>query len=147
MSILDLPASYFAIPDPLRKLERWLNRFRHLRSVTINERRVDVCWTGRAGRELERRDHPLVVELQLYFSCVVKKRVLFHEHATLASTPVDRNLELAFRAVASAACDPTEFVASYPQGKSLSSGKAARMVPRRVEIDYRRGIWEGAFYY
>ena len=147
MSSLNLPASYFAVPDPLRKLERWFNRFRHARSVTINERRVDVRWTGRAQRALERRDHPLVVEMQLYFSCVVKKRVLFHEHATLAGTSVDRNLELTFEAVASAACDPAEFAASYPRGNSLSPGKAARMVPRRVEIDYRRGAWEGAFYY
>jgi hypothetical protein len=147
MSILELPASYFAITDPLRVLERWLNPCRFTRSVTINGRRVEVWWTGRAGLELQRRERPLVVELQLYFSCVVKKRVLFHDSTSLPTAAVVPNLRLAFNAVASAACDPAEFAASYPQGQCLSHGKAARMIPRRVELDYRRDNWEGAFFY
>ena len=147
MSILDLPASYFSIPDPRRVLDRLLHRCRHRRSASIGERRVEVCWTERAARELQRRRQPLVVELQLYFSCVVKKRVLFHDHAIADSVPVSNELRLAFRAITSAACDPLEFAANYPQGEVLSNAASARMLPRRVELDFRQYGWEGAFYY
>ena len=147
MSILNLPASYFAIPDPRRALERCLHRFKHCRDVTLGDRRVQVRWTERAARELQRRRQPLVVELQLYFSCVVKKRVLFHESTTLDSTPVTDKLRLAYRAIASAACDPLEFANNYPSGKVLSGPAVARMVPGRVELDFRRDGWEGEFYY
>jgi hypothetical protein len=109
MSFLNLQASYFKIEDPRRVLERWFNRFRYCRTVRINQREVEVKWTARAEREMRHLEQGLVVELQLYFSCVIKKRALFHA--------------------------------------ALSSGKAARMVPRTVEIDFRQDDWEAQFYY
>ena len=147
MSILNLQASYFAIDNPLRRLERWCNRFRHRQIVRINQHEVDVCWTNRAEAALRARERPLIVELQLYFSCVVKKRVLFHRSADFDTTKVNDRLELAFRPIASAACDPREFALQHPAGKNLSQGVAARMVPKRVEIDFRRGEWQGGFHY
>ncbi len=116
--------------------------------MRINQREVEVSWTGRADRELQRREQRLIVELQLYFSCVVKKRVLFHHRVPeFDRIRVNDEIEVAFQPIASAVCDPEEFAASYPQGKNLSAGKAARMVPRVVEIDYRQGSWEGQFHY
>jgi hypothetical protein len=147
MSILNLQASFFAIDNPLRLLDRWCNRFQHRKSVTINRRNVEVRWTDRAEQILRLTRQPLIVELQLYFSCVVKKRVVFHQGAELSTTVVSDRLEIAFQPVASAACDPREFAASFPTGKDLSQGMAARMVPRIVELDYRRGNWEGQFRY
>ena len=147
MPILNLQASYFAIDNPLRLLDRWVNRFEHQKSVVINQRNVEVRWTDRAEKKLQLGSRPLIVELQLYFSCVVKKRVVFHQQAAFNSTVVNDGLEIAFRPVASAACDPREFAASFPAGKNLAQGTAARMVPRIVEIDYRRGKWEGHFHY
>lgn len=143
-----LADSYFAIDNPLRSLERWLHRFRHCQTVRINQREVEISWTRRAERELRRREQALVVELQLYFSCVVKKRVLFHQQAVeFDCIRVNDKIEIAFQSIASAVCDPREFASSYPGGKNLSAGKAARMVPRAVEIDYRRNNWEGDFCY
>jgi len=113
----------------------------------INERKIEVRWTDRAEQILQLGQQPLIVELQLYFSCVVKKRVVFHQRATFSTTVVSDRLQIAFQPVASAACDPREFVASFPAGKNLSQGLAARMVPRIVELDYRRGNWEGQFHY
>ena len=150
MSLLNLQVGpgYFAVPNPLRLLERWLHGFRHSRTLRINQREVEVSWTNRAERELQRCEQGLVVELQLYFSCVVKKRVLFHRHSVqFDSVAVNDKMALAFQPIASAACDPLEFATSYPPGKNLSAGRAARMVPRVVEIDYRQGNWEGQFLY
>ena len=60
---------------------------------------------------------------------------------------VSEGLEVCFRQVASALCDPREFAASYPSGDELVSRQAARMVPRQVEFDWRRGGWQGEFGY
>jgi len=148
MSLLNLQASYFAFENPLRQLERRFNRFCHRARVRVNRREVELRWTERAESELRRDGGRLVVELQLYFSCVVKKRVLFHrERVAFDTIRVDQRLELAFRPIASAVCEPGEFVARYPEGRDLASGLAARMVPRAVEIDFRRGRWEGQFLY
>jgi len=147
MSILNLQASYFSIDNPLRVLDRWLNRYCYRETVQINRRPLELRWTARAERELDMRGQALIVELQLYFSCVVQKRVLFHQRADFATTPVDGRLEVAFHAIASAVCDPNEFALNHPVGRDLSPGPAARMVPRIVEIDHRADRWEGQFRY
>lgn len=41
-------------------------------TVEINGRQVLVEWSKAAARELAQRGQPLVVELELYFSCLVK---------------------------------------------------------------------------
>ena len=147
MSMLNLSASYFAIDNPLRRLDRWIHKYQHHQTARINQRDVDVCWTVRAEAALQSSQHPLIVELQLYFSCVVKKRVLFHRQVEFDTTAVDQKLALAFRPIASAVCDPREFALNHPVGKDLSQGVAERMVPRRVAIDFRQGEWEGQFHY
>ena len=147
MDVIDLRASYFAIPNPLRWLERWRNTYRHENTVSLNGRMVRVRWTDRADVALRGLNQPLAVEVQLYFSCVVKKRMLFHQSPVPGSVAVAPNLDLVFRCIASAACDPTEFAESYPEGRSLMSGPAAEIPPKRVDIDYRRGGWEGSFAY
>jgi len=147
VSMINLQASYFAFENPLLRLERWFNSYQYRQLVSINQREVEVKWTDRAERKLRQGGDKVIVELQLYFSCVVKKRVLFHNRVEFETVKVNDNIEMAFRPLASKACNPREFAASYPQGKNLSQGVAANMVPRKVEIDYRRGNWEGQFHY
>jgi hypothetical protein len=147
MSILNLQRSYFSIENPLRVMDRWFNRFQHRQIVGINQRDVEVNWTERAERALQDRRQPLIVELQLYFTCVVQKRVVFHQRAEFDTVVVNNRLEITFRPIASAVCDPREFALSHPAGKDLSHGVAARMIPGFVEIDYRHGNWEGCFGY
>ncbi len=138
---------YFTIENPTGISGRWLNRYRHSHTAVINGHELRVRWTERAERALRRAGQPLVVEMQLYFSCVVKKRVLFHQHADFDTVAVDARLKIGFRPIASAVCDPRRFAESYPEGRDLARGKAANMVPRFVEIDFRRGDWEGHFGY
>jgi hypothetical protein len=147
MTILNPHASFFSIANPLRGLDRLLNGYHHRKTVQLNRRRLELRWSDRAERELQRRGQTLVVELQLYFSCVVNKRVLFHDSADFATTQVDDRLEIAFRPISSAVCDPREFAAHHPPGRDLSSGPAARMLPAFAEIDFRGGRWHGQFGY
>ncbi len=140
-----LSTSYFSIDNPLHWLDRCLNSFQERKNVHINRREVEITWTRRADTALHRLQQPLIIELQLYFSCVVKKRVLFHRQVDFETIAVNGKIEIAFRAISSAVCNPKKFARDYPEGKNLSAGPASRMVPRVVEIDYRNDEWEGQF--
>lgn len=154
MSILRLntQASYFGSGDlfrPWRIVERWLNPYRHKQSIDLDGKILRVLWTGRAGEQLARRPGGLIAEMQLYFSCVVKKRVLFHEDAAsgreLRTHAVNDQLSVAFRPVEARSCDPVEFAANYPVRREFTSLSACKMRPAELKLDYRQGHWCGEF--
>jgi len=145
---MSMKNSYFELPSPLLILERWLNPLVHTTTMTMRGEPLTVSWTQRAARQLARRDHPLLVEMQLYFSCVVKKRVLFHQAPPIDALEwhaVNEQLQLAFRPVESNSCDPREFAANFPVRCEFDSAGAVRMRPSRLELDYRGGAWNGEF--
>lgn len=145
---MNIHASYFALNpaiNPLYLLDRWLNPERYRHRVNLRGRSLDVSWTQRAEQALRDRATPLIVEMQLYFSCVIKKRVLFHDEAELNLTPVNDRLAISFRPVQAASCDPVEFARDYPVKREFDSPAAARMHPRALHIDYKKGKFEGEF--
>ena len=142
-----LHGSYFAIENPIRMFERWVNSYCHQSRVQLGGKELLVKWSDRAERALASKPEPMVVEIQLYFSCLVKKRVLFHDQVDFKTLVVNDRLRIAFRTIEAAKCDPEEFARDYPIGRVLDSSAAARMAPSWVGIDFRRGVWEGEFGY
>jgi len=142
----DLRRSYFAIPNPLERLDRWLNPPYLRKTVSINSFPLDVEWTRRADRELQERGAPLVVELQLYFSSVVKKRVLFADADGAEAVAVTNQLAVRFRTVQSADGDPAEFTRHFPVEQDFDSAGARSMHPKRLLIDFRAGSWVGEYW-
>lgn len=145
---MNLNASYFSFTaaySPLPLLERWLNPFQHSKSVIIGEFPISIEWSQRAEQQLSLRTTPLIAEMQIYFSCVVKKRVLFHDASELETTAVDEKLEICFRAVESNSCDPVEFAANFPVKNSFTSTAALRMHPKKLSIDFKHEQWVGEF--
>ncbi len=145
---MSLKNSYFALPNPFAMFERWLNPEVQRVALSLRGEPLTVSWTRRAERQLSQRSTPLLAEMQLYFSCVVKKRVLFHEHPPgerLESLRVNEHLQIAFRAVQSNSCDPVEFAANFPVKQEFESMGAMRMHPSSLQLDYRGGRWVGEF--
>ncbi len=138
--------TFFDPGHPLLWLERCFNRFNHQQVVSLNGQALTVAWTARADREMQSRKQPLMVEMQLLFSCVVKKRVLFEVDCRDQMVAVTDALSVGLSAVASKACSPEEFASHYPEGKDLSGSYAGRLSPGRLEIDFRQGEWKGQFY-
>lgn len=83
--------------------------------------------------------------MQLYFSCVVKKRVLFHEQSLHPDHVVNDKLRILFRCVQPTSCDPEEFARHYPEKRQLQSTAAQRMHPKELVFDFRDGHWQGEF--
>lgn len=138
--------SYFALGNLFRFLERWTRPYCHQSSVRLNDREVLVEWTEPAQEALTNRSHPLNIEMQLYFSCVVKKRVLFHEQGSLGALAVNNLINVSFRSVQSAVCTPEEFTREYPEARELHA-TSDKMTPSRLRFDFRRGQWLGEFGY
>ncbi|GMR16265.1 MAG: hypothetical protein BMS9Abin31_0584 [Gammaproteobacteria bacterium] len=142
---LQLQAGYFSIKSPLQIIDRWLNPFHHKDSIDIRGKKMSILYSKRAEKALEKRANSLIAELQLYFTCVVQKRVVFHEHTVLDTITVNPRLEIAYHTVQSDACDPVEFADTHPVKKELKSKGALSMRPSILKIDYKNGEWLGDF--
>lgn len=116
--------------------------------VQINGRDVSVEWTRAAARELSKRTRPLIVELELYFSCLVKKFVHFHETAPQRDTvAVGDKLAVFFRPVTSSACsfEVADRLGRQPEIE-LDTPNVRKIAPKRVCIDFVRGQWHGEYW-
>lgn len=142
---LQLQAGYFSIQSPLQILDRWLNPFYLKDSIDIRGKKMAIMYSKRAEKALQQRTAPLIAELQLYFTCVVQKRVNFHEQTELDTIKANPNLEIAYHTVQSDACDPVEFAEKHPVKKELNSNGAISMRPSLFKIDYKNGQWIGDF--
>lgn len=117
-------------------------------TVEINGRPVSVQWSKAAARALAQRPQPLVVELELYFSCLVKKFVHFHETPPQRDTvSVSDKLSIFFRPVTSTACsfEVADRLGRQPEIE-LDTPNVRKIAPKRVEIDFVRGAWQGNYW-
>jgi hypothetical protein len=116
-------------------------------TVTLNGREVQVQITSAAAQALARRSEPLHVELELYFSCLVKKFVHFRNDSRGKTTvPVGDKLLLYFRPVTSTACtwDVAERLGRQPE-MDIDCEALHHVAPKRVLIDHVDGQWHGSY--
>ncbi len=146
MSIINIHGSYFFISNPLQFVDRWFNPFRYQQVISLDGKPLTVDWTHRAEQALLLRDAPLIIEMQLYFSCVVKKRLIFHDDTELATLPVNEKLKVAFRPVEALSCDPVEFARHYPVKRQFKSAAAIKMHPSLLQFDFNHQQWRGSFH-
>ena len=142
---LQLQAGYFSIKSPLQIFDRWLNPYHHKDSINIRGKKMAIMYSKRAEKALAKRDTSLIAELQLYFTCVVQKRVIFHERTDLETITANPNLKISYHTVQSNVCDPVEFADKHPVKKELDSKAAKSMRPSLFKIDYKNGEWTGDF--
>lgn len=141
--------SYFSFGpgiNPLYYIDKWLNPYQHKKVIAFNDNPLTIEWTKRADKALSQGSNNLIVEMQLYFSCVVKKRVLFTEQADFKTIPVNDKLSIAFHPVEAASCDPIEFAKNFPAKREFDSVSAKKMRPRTLQFDYKNNSWQGEFY-
>lgn len=115
-------------------------------SVMILERKVLIECSGSAEKLMNALDEPLFVEMELYFSCLIRKAVRFGANARvenfMAATP---KLRIGFRPVVALACNAKDFDGEQPL-TDFPIVKPQACVPKRLTIDYRNGVWVGDFF-
>jgi len=98
---LQLQNGYFSITSPLQVIDRWLNPYRYKDSIDIRGKKMAIAYSKRAKQALEKREHALIAELQLYFTCVVQKHVIFHDSNNLDTITVKPYLKVYYHTVQS----------------------------------------------
>ena len=118
-----------------------------IRQVTLNGRTVSVEISSSAMQALSLRATPLYVELELYFSCLVKKFVHLREDSRgKEPVTVTDKLLLYFRPVTSTACtfEVAERLGRQPE-MDVDCEALHHVAPKRVRIDYKGGKWSGSY--
>ncbi len=113
----------------------------------IEERNISVHVSERAKQALSTRTNPLHVNMELYFSCFIKKMVSFSDSPPIReSTKVTENLFASFRPVQSKSCNIYELSgANTPTLIDLPIVKRKAIVPKHLFIDCKKGKWKGDF--
>lgn len=100
-----------------------------------------------ASRHCAQRTSPLLVEMQLLFSCFVAKRTYFRDAPSNSpGTQVDIGLYLDFRATYTSTCDLTGKGGGITHNETPIE-KFYLYVPSWCRIDYADGQWSCEFGY
>lgn len=91
----------------------------------------------------------LIVEMELYFSCLVRKAVRFRTAddgaLDIECASINERLLLSFRPVTTEHCALTD--AAAPPLETMPVKRPQAFLPRWLNIDFRRGEWRGEFGY
>lgn len=113
--------------------------------TTLEGKPFRVILTGAAQRALAARSAPLIAEMELYFSCLTRLRVRFHDgNAAASATPASELLAVRFRPVVTQRCDLHE-VEGKPPLMDAPLARRAPFVPHWLRLDFRKGEWVGEF--
>jgi len=120
-------------------------------TVMVLGRPLRLSLSRRARKALANRTRPLWVEMELYFSCLVRKQVRFSEtepahQQLMEAAPVTSNLNLLFRPVVTEHCLVAE-VEDKPDVNTMPVNDPGKLVPHWLQLDYRGGKWWGEFGY
>ena len=115
--------------------------------VELGGKQVTVNVSGSAQRQLDRRQTPLCAEMELYFSCLIRKKVRFRESEECSNSVVAGDqLQVAFRPVMTKICGK-DFEGKEPPLTDFPIANPKPYVPKWLNIDFRGGEWVGEFGY
>lgn len=114
--------------------------------IEIQGRPVDVSLSDTARQALSRRTSPLHVEMELYFSCLIRKKVRFYDTQKDYNPGVALNdrLFVRFRPVMTEHCEK-DYEGTEPPLTDFPIKNSRAYIPHWLNIDYRNGEWQGEF--
>ncbi len=121
-------------------------------NVQMLGKQIRVEISDRAARQLNDRDAPLFVEMELYFSCLLRKEIRIREalRETLDEEFLVRFsdlLHISFRPVMTKSCSVASCDGETPPLSDFPIEKPQSYVPKWLKLDYKRGEWCGDFGY
>ena len=116
------------------------------RTVQLGQRTVQLHLSRAAEAALARCRQPLIAEMELYFSCLIRKRVRFPElpHADALCSEVNEGLVICFRPVMTRACSIQE-VTGKPELDAFPIRRPDAFIPKSLNLDFHHDTWSGEF--
>jgi hypothetical protein len=117
-------------------------------TAEILGKKVQVEWSAAADKAMNALSAPLLVEMELYFSCLIRKAVRFGQSASMRySVPVTSRLTVGFRPIITRACKVSDIADDEePPVDDFQMTKPEAFVPKKLAIDFKRGKWVGEFH-
>lgn len=120
------------------------------RDILLYGRPVRVTLSAAAATAMAALTEPLLVEAELYFSCLIRKRLLIRPMAECSEidgepVTIDEGLLLRFRPVVTQHCSIGDLDGASPPLATMPVKNHRAFVPHWVNIDYRKGQWSGEF--
>lgn len=113
-------------------------------NITLADKPLEIRLSRAAELALAERTTPLLAEMELLFSCLIRKKVRFYEQGE--GTPASKELSVRFRPVMTRQC----LVSSLdgpPSSDDFPIKNVRPYVPHWLSIDFRKGQWLGEFGY
>jgi hypothetical protein len=115
--------------------------------VEFHGKTVQIQLTREAQNHLAQTEESLFVEMELYFSCLIRKKVRFNsDNAKANAVAVADGLSVSFHPVMTRTCEK-DYEGDSPPLTEFPIANAAPYVPRWLKIDYKAGEWCGEFGY
>ncbi|MEN8168818.1 MAG: hypothetical protein ABFS08_01170 [Pseudomonadota bacterium] len=118
--------------------------------ITISGKPVQVELSPAASHAMQQRTEPLLAEMELYFSCLVRKKVRFHsanESRDAERVFVNEQLVVSFRPVMTQSCSVDSVESAAPPVTDFPITTPAAFVPHWLRIDFSDNQWQGEFGY
>ena len=114
------------------------------KQIELLGRKVTVSLSSAAVTALARRDKSLVAEMELYFSCLIRKKVRFRENLEGEIVYVTDQLSVRFRPVMTAVCG-IDYEGDEPPLTDFPIKKPESFVPHWLKLDFKKDKWIGEF--
>lgn len=114
------------------------------KKITLHGKSVTVNLTRAAEKALSSRDKTLVAEMELYFSCLIRKQVRFKENLEDDLVNVSEQLVVRFRPVMTKGCG-IDYEGDEPPLEDFPIKKPEAFVPHWLNIDFKKNEWIGEF--
>ncbi|NOQ87500.1 MAG: hypothetical protein GQ550_01120 [Gammaproteobacteria bacterium] len=121
-------------------------------NVEMLGKQIQVEISAHAERQLNNRKAPLFVEMELYFSCLLRKEIRIRE--TLRekldeefSVQLSEFLHISFRPVMTKSCSVSSCAGDKPPLSDFPIEKPQSYIPKWLKLDFKKGEWCGDFGY
>jgi len=114
------------------------------KQIEIQGKAVAVTLSKAAEKALALRDKTLIAEMELYFSCLIRKQVRFKENVTGNLVDVTEQLAVHFRPVMTKTCG-IDYEGDEPPLEDFPIKKPEAFVPHWLKIDFKKDEWIGEF--
>lgn len=116
-------------------------------SIEINGKQVALNVTPEAEAALVAARSPLYIDMELYFSCLIGKRVNFLSappENIVGQARLSDRVSVGFRAFATETCQAGDQTHDL-KSRNIPLARADRFMPKWLKLDYRNGAWQGEF--
>jgi len=114
----------------------------------LSRNTIQLNLSDAAKTQLQGFSTPLVVELEMYFSCLIRFRVVFPERAQADYIPLNSdngNVQIYFHPIMTKHCNIDEIRGHDPDTETFPIKRPEKFTPKWLKLDFRHKQWVGEF--